>query len=33
MKIQQIAEDLVKLIREGKNKEAKDIFMQMILLV
>jgi len=26
MKIQQIAEELVKLIREGKNKEAKDIF-------
>lgn len=26
MKIQQIAEELVKLIREGKNKEAKDLF-------
>jgi hypothetical protein len=26
MKIQQIAEEVVKLIREGKNKEAKDLF-------
>ena len=26
MKIQQIAEEVVKLIREGKNKQAKDIF-------
>jgi ketosteroid isomerase-like protein len=26
MKIQQIAEEVVKLIREGKNKQAKDLF-------